>query len=213
MKNRVRNVVAALCVVLTLVVAFAPQQAKAASNTWVNRNGGYYYLDSNGKTMKNRWVKYKGDYYYLGFTGRMVTNAWVQYNGAYYYLGKDGKPVVNNWVRYLGFYYYLNENGNPVVSDYIKYNDDYYFFGPTGACILQGSTIENFYNSLDYSQRAEFLTFLFNVTGISVPDVFITLLSYQDLDLDVVMGLVDLFDIEIDMGSIFLNMISNLFNY
>lgn len=206
MKQRMRSIVAALCVALTLMFVFAPQPAQAASNTWVNRNGSYYYLGSNGLPVRNTWIEFQGNWYYLGVTGRLLTNSWLYFNGAWYYFGADGKPVINGWVRYLGLYFYMDKNGNPVTSDYIKYQGEYYFFGSTGVCILTGSTVENYYNSLSYSQREKFLNNLFDATGVTLPPIIVKLLSYQDLDLDLVMGIVDVLDI--DLGSLFLDLMT-----
>ena len=188
MKRRIWGVLAAVFVALSVMVVFAPTQAQA--NTWVKYRGAYYCLDNGGNVVTDGWASYNGAYYYLGSNGRVKTNSWVTYDGAYYYVGSNGRVVVNTWVKYGSTYYYMGSNGQPVVNDVVEYKGTYYFMGSEGTCVLTSKTIEDYYNGLDYSTRAEIIQAICDAAGYEVDPLVVQMLSYMKLDFSYIVPLI-----------------------
>lgn len=67
---------------------FKPRQSHSQSSRttsgWVNRDGAWYYLKSDGSYVTNSW---QGNYY-LKSDGKMAKNEWV--DGGRYFVGSDG---------------------------------------------------------------------------------------------------------------------------
>ena len=88
--------------VLTAVFAFtAAAKAENYRNTWVNKDGRYYYYNSKGVKLTGI-RKVKGKKYFFDSKGRQRTG-WVKHNGRYYFFkisnGANGKMVRNKTVN------------------------------------------------------------------------------------------------------------------
>lgn len=101
-------------------------------NQWISSNGGWQYIDFDGKILKNTW-RYDKDYnktYYLNENGYMATN-WVNVNNKWYYLGLDGSKKTG-WQYIQEQWYYLDSNG-VMQNGWIKdTNGKYYYFFSDG---------------------------------------------------------------------------------
>ena len=64
---------------------------------WVQRDGKWYFYDSDGKMTKNHWEFYKGDYYYMASDGVMCTG-WTQIGADQYYFCPDGHMARSEWI-------------------------------------------------------------------------------------------------------------------
>lgn len=88
-------------------------------NNWVNDNGTWYFLKTDG-IMATGWVNDNGTWYYLNGSGAMKTG-WVNDNGTWYYLGASG-AMKTGWINDNGTWYYLYTSGamaaNTVVDGY-----------------------------------------------------------------------------------------------
>ena len=65
---------------------------------WLNHNGKYYYLDPQTAQMVTGWMLDKdGKWYYFDSNGDMWASRWVQSspNGPWYYLTESGEMLVN----------------------------------------------------------------------------------------------------------------------
>ena len=96
---------------------FKPRQSHSQSSRttsgWVNRDGAWYYLKSDGSYVTNSW---QGNYY-LKSDGKMAKNEWVfdnVYQG-WYYLKSDGTYAKNSWQGD----YYLKSNGKMASSEWV----------------------------------------------------------------------------------------------
>lgn len=56
---------------------------------WLNLNGTWYYLHSNGAMASATWLQLGGEWYYVTGSGNMVTG-WNQINGMWYYMYENG---------------------------------------------------------------------------------------------------------------------------
>ena len=96
---------------------FKPRQSNSQSSQttsgWVNRDGTWYYLKSDGSYTKNSWQ----GAYYLKSDGKMAQSEWI-YDGAYhgwYYLKSDGSYAKNSWQGD----YYLKSDGKMAKNEWI----------------------------------------------------------------------------------------------
>ncbi|WFR88030.1 excalibur calcium-binding domain-containing protein [Streptococcus sp. D7B5] len=96
---------------------FKPRQSHSQSSRttsgWVNRDGAWYYLKSDGSYVTNSW---QGNYY-LKSDGKMAKNEWL-YDNVYqgwYYLKSDGTYAKNSWQGD----YYLKSDGKMAKSEWI----------------------------------------------------------------------------------------------
>ena len=107
---------------------FKPRQSHSQSSRttsgWVNRDGAWYYLKSDGTYAKNSW---QGDYY-LKSDGKMAKSEWI-YDGGYqgwYYLKSDGSYAKNSWQGN----YYLKSDGKMAKNEWV--DGGRYFVGSDG---------------------------------------------------------------------------------
>jgi glucan-binding YG repeat protein len=56
---------------------------------WLELDGHYFYLDSDGNRNEDRWIKDKGSWYYLAEDGILATDQWVDN----YYVDTQGKMM------------------------------------------------------------------------------------------------------------------------
>ena len=79
------------------------------SRGWINTNGVWSYLDSNGIKMKG-WIHLNDVWYFLNNDGIMQTG-WIYTNDSWYYLYSDGSMATNNWLQNGDNWYYLTDTG------------------------------------------------------------------------------------------------------
>jgi surface protein len=107
---------------------FKPRQSHSQSSRttsgWVNRDGAWYYLKSDGSYVTNSW---QGNYY-LKSDGKMAKSEWI-YDGGYqgwYYLKSDGSYAKNSWQGN----YYLKSDGKMAKNEWV--DGGRYFVGSDG---------------------------------------------------------------------------------
>jgi len=107
---------------------FKPRQSHSQSSRttsgWVNRDGAWYYLKSDGSYVTNSW---QGNYY-LKSDGKMAKNEWL-YDNVYqgwYYLKSDGTYAKNSWQGD----YYLKSDGKMAKNEWV--DGGRYFVGSDG---------------------------------------------------------------------------------
>ena len=89
---------------------------------WAQRDGNWYFLNTEGYVQTNRWIKGNTSWYYAGADGALLVNQWIQWKGKWYYFGwNDGAMYENQWVQWKGKWYYLGADGamltNTVTPD------------------------------------------------------------------------------------------------
>lgn len=101
-------------------------------NQWILSNGGWQYIDSDGKLLKNTWryEKENNKTYYLKDNGYMATN-WIIINNKWYYLGQDGSKKTG-WQYIQGQWYYLDSDGVMQTGWVKDTNGKYYYFFSDG---------------------------------------------------------------------------------
>lgn len=67
----------------------------AATAGWVEENGDWRYLDSDGYYLTDSWKKKGSDMYYLDEEGEITTDMIINDE---YYVDETGKRVADHWV-------------------------------------------------------------------------------------------------------------------
>lgn len=71
--------------------------AEILATGWLNYNGSWYYLGSDG-ARKTGWQSVDGAWYYLDSQGKIQTGWIKDSNGKYYYLNSNGAMAYNTTV-------------------------------------------------------------------------------------------------------------------
>jgi glucan-binding YG repeat protein len=141
----------------------ATAQFSIIKSGWYQKDGSWYYINSNGEFMKNSWVKDSKGWCWLGADGKMKTSSWISDKGYWYYLdgdghmaankwqkdssgwcwvGSDGKLKTDYWLKSSGYWYYLDKSGHMVRNKWEKDSVDWCWLGSDGRMV---------YNSWHYS--------------------------------------------------------------
>ena len=144
---------------LATVASLLPMTSLAANNSWVEKDGKWYYYDQDGKKVKYdsmpRWVDGEGyKYYVLNSKGVQVTSkGWYTTNYIYtyyynkikiqnkYYLKSDGS-VTTGWKKISKKWYYFEYDGKMAKGVVRKEIDSsgkekHYLLGNDGARITK----------------------------------------------------------------------------
>lgn len=125
----------------------------ASSAGWVEENGTWRYVDSDGYYLTNTWKKNGGDMYYLDDEGEIAVNTIIDEE---YYVDENGKRVSSYWVAVENeemdspdapehFWHYFGRDGKAIKSKWFKINESWYYFDSegqmaTGLQEIDGST-------------------------------------------------------------------------
>lgn len=104
------------------------------TSSWINDNGTYYYVGSDGYMYK--YLKTIGSYkYYFNGAGAMMTGFITFNEGKRYFDSSDGKMHVG-WLEYATHeWYYFNSNG--LALTYLQTIGDYqYYFNGAGVMLM-----------------------------------------------------------------------------
>ncbi len=97
---------------------------KVTSEWKTSKDGGYYYLDSNGNMAVNTFVD---DERYVGSDGRMVTASWRQIDSKWYYFDNSGKLVRNKSKQINGVYYFFDDAG-VMSTGWVQDSNGYWYY-------------------------------------------------------------------------------------
>lgn len=128
--------------------------ALAASGAgWVEEDGTWRYVDSDGYYQTNTWKKKDGDMYYLDDEGEIAVNTIIDDE---YYVDENGKRVASYWVAIDNeemdspdapehFWHYFGRDGKAIKSKWFKIGESWYYFDgegqmATGLQEIDGST-------------------------------------------------------------------------
>lgn len=128
--------------------------AFAATAGWVEENGSWRYMDSDGYYLTDAWKKKDGAMYYLDEEGEIATDRMIDEE---YYVDETGKRVENHWISVYNedemdtpdapefFWYYFGKDGRAVKSKWYKINENWYYFNSDGQMLtgkqeIDGST-------------------------------------------------------------------------
>ncbi len=85
------------------------ENGSKVTSTWkTSRDGGYYYLGSNGNMTTDSFID---DERYVGTDGRMLSSCWRQIGSKWYYFDNSGKLVREKLRQINGTYYYFDYQG------------------------------------------------------------------------------------------------------
>ena len=93
---------------------------------WTLKNGKYYYIDSNGKTLYNSWIKEGNKTYYVGSDGARVTGR-LKLDGDFYYFKSDGR-MVTGWKDLGNYTYYFDPSTGKAVTGWQTIDGGKYYF-------------------------------------------------------------------------------------
>ena len=85
---------------------------------WVNDNGNWYYLGSNG-IMQTGWQQIDGSWYLFSSSGVMLTG-WQKSGNNWYYLDKISGKMVTGWLKDGSDWYYLKSNGAMAAKEWCE---------------------------------------------------------------------------------------------
>lgn len=106
---------------------------------WIELNGQWYYLDSNG-VMATGWEKLNNKWYYMDSEGRMTTG-WEKVNNRWYYMKSDG-AMATGWIKTNNKWYYLNSSG-AMETGWKKIDSQWYYLKTDGAMVTNSYMINN----------------------------------------------------------------------
>lgn len=109
-----------------LLAIGASMTSFAATRGWVEENGVWMYLDSDGDAVTEEWKKSGTQYFWLDENGEMATDALIEDEDDRYYVDANGARVLNQW-RQVD-----NEDGWTTQDDDEEPEQVWYYFGTNG---------------------------------------------------------------------------------
>lgn len=108
------------------------QNGEALSNQWIQSNGKWYHMNSDGIMDTNSWIHNdSGSWSYVGDNGDALTG-WQQLNwqgsNDWYNFDGEGTMKENQWIDD----YFVGSNGKMQTSTWIGHNGMYYWVGSDG---------------------------------------------------------------------------------
>lgn len=120
---------------LGIAAAMSAGMAVTAFAGWVpDGTDWYYYRDSNNTMLRDEWVEFNGLWYYLGSDGKMVTNRFIDET---YYVNASGVRLTNAWQMIQGDWNdesgwrYFGSNGKAYISGMKEIGGEWYHFDNT----------------------------------------------------------------------------------
>ena len=108
---------------------------------WLQLDGRYYYLHTDGR-MVTGWQSDGTHKYYMDKTSGKMAVGWKQIDGAWYYFNPSGH-MVTGWVKDNGKYYYMNPSDGKMISNgSYAINNINYTFDNSGVCLNEASAID-----------------------------------------------------------------------
>ena len=103
---------------------------------WLQLDGRYYYLHTDGR-MVTGWQSDGTHKYYMDKTSGKMAVGWKQIDGAWYYFNPSGH-MVTGWVKDNGKYYYMNPSDGQMISNgSYAINNINYTFDNSGVCSMR----------------------------------------------------------------------------
>ena len=65
---------------------------------WVQYQGNWYYMYSDGHVFHGGWLKVSNKWYYMDTETGMMKKGWLKTSGKYYYLNSSG-VIQTGWVK------------------------------------------------------------------------------------------------------------------
>ncbi len=124
----------------------------AADTGWVDENGTWRYLDSDGYYVTDTWKKKENDMYFLDEEGEIATEMMINDE---YYVNEEGKRVANQWVSFENeddvdspdapenYWYYFGRDGRSVKSKWHKIENKWYYFDSEGRMLTGKQRIDD----------------------------------------------------------------------
>ena len=109
-----------------LLAIGASMTSFAATKGWVEENGVWMYLDSDGDAVTEEWKKSGSQYFWLDENGEMAIDCLVEDDDDRYYVDANGARVLNQW-RQVD-----NEDGWTTQDDDDEPETVWYYFGSNG---------------------------------------------------------------------------------
>ena len=127
----------------------------AVTAGWKVIDGRWYYFDSNDGKMQTGWLLDNGRWYWFENSGAMATG-WVWTGGAWYYMDADGS-MHTGWLNLGGTWYYLASSG-AMQTGWIYDGSAYYFCASDGHWIPTNAEYRDMLNwAQGYSSATNYL--------------------------------------------------------
>lgn len=107
----------------------------AATKGWVEENGVWMYLDSDGDAVTEEWKKSGSQYFWLDENGEMATDSLIEDDDNKYFVDANGARVINDW-RQVD-----NEDGWTNQGSDDEPESIWYYFGSNGKAVTGKKTI------------------------------------------------------------------------
>ncbi len=123
--------VIALLMIVALILPFTDLgTSEAASGTWEESNGHWYFRYSDGTYAKGEsWLEVDGKKYYLVESGFRAVS-WKQMDGSWYYFGTDG-VMTTDWFFISSHWLYFGTDGKMTIG-WRKIGKFWYYFDDNG---------------------------------------------------------------------------------
>jgi len=130
-----------------LLAIGASMTSFAATKGWVEENGVWMYLDSDGDAVTEEWKKSGSQYFWLDENGEMAIDCLVEDDDDNYYVDANGARVLNQWRQVDNedgwtssdnddepetVWYYFGSNGKAFKNAKKTINGKTYFFDDDG---------------------------------------------------------------------------------
>jgi len=103
---------------------------------WVQENGKWCCLDTNGSKFKNIWLSDGKGWLYLGEDGYAVSSKWIEDNQGWCYVDEYGYMAKNVWAQKDGKWYYLDAYGHMMTEAWVQTDGKWYYVGSDGARVV-----------------------------------------------------------------------------
>lgn len=118
-----------------LLAIGASMTSFAATRGWVEENGVWMYLDSDGDAITEDWRRSGTQYFWLDENGEMATEALIEDDDDRYYVDANGARVINQW-RQVD-----NDEGWSNQYDDEEPEMIWYYFGSNGKAVTGKKTV------------------------------------------------------------------------
>ena len=114
---------------------------------WLNLDGTWYYLNTDGSMAKDIWigtyyVDANGAWYYFDANGYMLANTTTP-DG--YYVDENGAWIVEGWQNSGYGWWYQRANGTYPHSEWEMINGIWYYFDANGYMLANTTTPDGYY--------------------------------------------------------------------
>ena len=99
---------------------------------WREKQGEWYYYDSDGIMLANKGSKIDDYWYYFTSTGAMLQSGWRNKDGEWFYYDAEGHMISNQEIKIDVYWYYFTSTGAMLQSSWRQQEGNWYYYDAEG---------------------------------------------------------------------------------